>query len=67
MESEEGGHVTQVWKQPVSRGDALDMRHMRKQLGIHNVETIGGQQSCLVVKERVISWGRKAVDTSLSH
>ncbi len=41
MVSEEGGHVIHAWKQAVSRGNPLDMRHIRRQLGIHEVEEIG--------------------------
>ncbi len=54
MESEEGRHVINALKQAMSRGNSLDIRHIRRQLGNHVVETIG-EQSCLAVKERVIS------------
>ena len=41
MEYEEGGHVIPDWKQDRSRGLFLDMRHIRRQLGVHEVETTG--------------------------
>ena len=41
MESKEGGHVIHAWKQAVSIGNPLDTRHIRRQLGIQEVETIG--------------------------
>ncbi len=40
IESEEGGHVIHAWRQAVSRENLLDTRHIRKQLGIHEVESI---------------------------
>ncbi len=55
MESGEGAHMMQAWKQAVNRGNTLDTRHVRRKLGIHKLETTGGEQSCFVVKERVIS------------
>ena len=55
MEFEEGGHVIHTWKQAVGKGNSLGMRHIRRQLGIRGIETIGAEQSCLAVKERVIS------------
>ncbi len=67
MESEEHVHVIHVWKQAVSRGKSLDTRHIREQLAIHETETIGVKQSCLAVKERITSQGRKDVDISLSN
>ena len=66
MKSVEVGHVIRAWTQAVCRGNPLDTRHIRLQLDIHAVETIAGEQRCLTVKERVISYGRKAVDFSLS-
>ena len=54
MESDKSGHVTDACKQAVSRGKSLNTTHIRRQLGISEAETIG-QQSCLAVKERVIS------------
>ena len=47
MESEEGGHVIHAWIQPVIRGSSLDMRYIRKQLGVHGVETVGGEHLTL--------------------
>ena len=44
MESEEGGRVIHACEQHVSRGNSLDTRHIRKQLGIHEVETRGQQR-----------------------
>ncbi len=41
MESEEGSHVVHAWKQAVGRGNALVMRDIRRQLGIHEVEAVG--------------------------
>ncbi len=50
MEPEEGGDVIHVWKQAVSRGNSLDIHEtmdIRRQLGIHEVETIGGELFCM--------------------
>ncbi len=30
-----------AWKQAVGLGYSLDMRHIRRQLGIHEVEAVG--------------------------
>ncbi len=54
MEFEEGGHVHVIhaWKQAVSRGNSLDMRHIKRPLSIHEVETIGGERSCLACERQ---------------
>ncbi len=56
MESEEGGQVIHAWQHIVSRGNSLNTGDIRGQLGSHEAETTEGEQSCLAVKERVISW-----------
>ena len=37
MEFEAGGHVMHAWKQAVGLGNPSDMRHIRRQLGVHEV------------------------------
>ncbi len=41
MESEAGSHVVHAWEQAVCRGNALVTRHIRRQLGLHEVEAVG--------------------------
>ena len=41
MESEAGGHMIHFRNQAVGRGNASVTRHIRRQLGIHEVEAVG--------------------------
>ncbi len=47
--------MAHAWKQDVSTGNSVYMGHIRRQFGIHEVETIGGERSCLAHKTEIRS------------